>query len=103
MRGHKTVLSSDDVKVTVRAFDEIHATANESGRNVARIYDTVGDDHLEVVGDTARLYRRSGTELDLLYEAIGFEVVKARRDQGGDDTTDIGEHAFDLLLHGWDE
>ena len=50
LKSHKTVLVNPNVKVTVRAFDEIHATASESGFDVARIYDTVGDDHLEVEG-----------------------------------------------------
>ncbi len=101
-RAHKTQLVGEEVEVIVRAFDVVHATASESGFDVARIYDTSGDDHLEVDGDTVRLYRRSGSELDLLYEAIGFERVKAYS-TAGDDTTDIGEHDFDLLLNGWDE
>ena len=101
-RAHKTLLVGAEVEVTVRAFDIVHATASESGFDVARIYDTSGDDHLEIDGDTARLYRRRGTELDLLYEAIGFERVKAYS-TAGDDTTDIGEHDFDLLLNDWDE
>ncbi len=99
-RSHKTVLSSDNVKVTVRLYDEVHATAGGEGYNVARIYDTSGDDLLEVAGDTARLY--TGTQLDLLYEAIGFDRVKAYSSAGGADTTDIGEHTIDLYLDGWD-
>ncbi|MHB8899143.1 MAG: hypothetical protein ACYC6Y_10395, partial [Thermoguttaceae bacterium] len=100
-KSHKTQLVSTSVNVSVRAFDEVHATADQSGFDVARISDTTGDDHLEVAGDTARLYHRIGTELDLLYEAIGFERVKAYSTEG-DDTTDIGDHSIDLLLYGWD-
>lgn len=37
----------------------------------------------------------------LIYEAIGFERVKAYREQGND-TSDIGDHTIDLLLYGWD-
>jgi hypothetical protein len=102
-KSHKTQLVSPGVKVTARAFDEVHATADDdTGLNVARIYDTLGDEHLDVEGDTARLYRRIGTELDLFYEAIGFERVKAYSTEGND-TTDIQDHTIDLLLYGWDE
>jgi parallel beta helix pectate lyase-like protein/caspase domain-containing protein/pre-peptidase/CARDB protein len=100
-KSHKTVLVSPQAKITVRAFDEVHATANESGFDVARIYDTEGDEHLEVSGDTARLYRRNGSELDLIYAAIGFERVKAYSTDG-DDTKDIQDHTLELLLYGWD-
>ncbi len=101
-KGHKTKLESESFDLTVRSFDEVHATAGQSGFDVARIYDTVGNDHLEASGDIACLYRRSGAELDLFYEAIGFDRVKAYCTEG-DDTTDIGEHSFELLLDGWEE
>ena len=98
----RTKLVGQHVEVTVRAFDEVHATASESGFDIARIYDTSGDEHLEVSGDTARLYRRNGTELDLIYAAIGFERVKAYSTEG-DDTTDIQPYTIDLHLYDWDE
>lgn len=101
-KSHKTQLVSDDVKVTVRAFDQVYATASETGFDVARISDTSGDDHLVVEDDTVRLYRNNDGKLELLYEAVAFERVKAYS-TGGDDTTDIGEHEIDLLLFGWDE
>ena len=101
-KGHKTVLVSPQAKVTVRAFDEAHATAGESGFDVARLYDNIGDDHLEVSGDSVRLYRRNGIELDLIYQALGFERVKAYSTEG-EDTKDIQAHTIDLLLNGWDE
>ena len=101
LRSHKAQLAGEDVKITARTFDHVYATASEGGFDIVRIYDTAGDEHLEVAGDTARLYRRNGAELDLLYEAIGFERVKAHRTQGND-TSDIGEHTMDLLFYGWD-
>jgi hypothetical protein len=101
-RSHKTQLVGQDVKVTARAFDEVHATASESGFDVARVYDTTGDDHLEIDGDTARLYRQNGDELDLLYEAVAFERVKAYRSEGND-TKNVRPHSIDLLLYGWDQ
>ncbi len=101
-RSHKAQLISSDVRVTVRSFDRVHAAAGESGLDVARIYDTPGDEHLEVAGNTARLYRRIGDDLDLLYEAVAFERVKCYRTKG-DDTKDVKDHSIDLILNGWDE
>jgi hypothetical protein len=101
-KSHKTVLVSPEAKITARAFDEAHATAGEDGFDVARLYDTTGDDHLEVSGNSARLYRYNGTELDLIYAAIGFERVKAYSTEG-DDTKNIQDHSIDLILNGWDE
>ena len=100
-KSHKTVLVSPDARITVRAFDAAHAVAEAGGLDVARMYDTSADEHLEVSGDTARLYRKSGNEMALLYEAIGFERVKAYSTEG-DDSKDIQQHAIDLLLTGWD-
>ena len=60
------------------------------------------DEHLEIAGDTIRFYRRNGTELDLMYEALGFERAKVRRTTG-DDTKDIQAHNIDLYLYNWDE
>ena len=101
-KSHKTQLVGANVKITARTFDEVHATASETGFDVARIYDTSGDDLLEVEGNTARLYRYVESELDLLYEAVAFERVKTYSTEG-DDTTDIQDHTIDLILNGWDE
>ena len=101
-KNHKTQLVGKEVKVTVRAFDEVHATASESGFDVARVYDTAGDEHLEIDGDTVRLHRRDGDELELLYEAVAFGLLKANSTEG-DDFSDIGDTNMVLLLYGWDE
>ena len=99
-KSHKTKLVSDTVTVTARAFDEVHATASEGGFDVARIYDTPLDDHFEFAGDVARLYRRIGTELKLLYEATSFDRVKAYRTIG-EDTRNVLDHTFELIENGW--
>ena len=101
-RSHKTQLVGAEVKITVRAFDQVYANASESGFDVARIYDTTGDDHLEVEGSTARLYRRVGDDLELLYEVVAFERAKCYS-TGGNDTTDVQDHVVDLHLYDWDE
>ena len=100
-KGHKTQLVGADVKITVRAFDQVYANASESGYDVARIYDAAGDERLEVEGDTARLYRYSDDELVLMYEAVAFERVKAYR-SGSNDTKSVEDHSFELYLYGWD-
>jgi hypothetical protein len=102
LKSHKSQLVAQDVNITVRSFDTVYADANQSGVDVARIYDTQGNDHLEVAGDIARLYRRNGNGLELLYETIAIERVKAYRTTGSD-TQDIQEHMLELLLYGWDE
>ena len=103
-KSHKTVLVNPNVKITARAFDEAHATADQGGFDVARIYDTAGDEYLEVIGNTASLYRKIDTELDLMYAAIGFERVKAYSTEG-DDTKkdDEKDAALELILVDWDE
>jgi hypothetical protein len=101
-KSHKTELVSAGAKVTARAFDEVHATASESGFDVARTYDTLKDEHFECEGDTARLYRNLGAELDLLYEVIAFERVKVYS-TGGNDTKDVRDHTFELFFSGFGE
>ncbi|MDI9444635.1 MAG: hypothetical protein QM844_10760, partial [Planctomycetota bacterium] len=101
-KSHKTELVKAGVTVTARAFDEVHATASEGGFDVARIYDTTGDDHFECEGDTARLFRRVGTQLDLLYEVIAFERVKVFG-SGGNDTKDVRDHTFELFFTNFGE
>jgi glutamine cyclotransferase len=96
-KSHKTELVKAGVTVTARAFDEVHATASESGFDVARIYDTTKDDHFECEGGTARLFRKLGTQLDLLYEVIAFERVKVYG-SGGNDTKDVRDHTFELFF-----
>ncbi len=102
LKSHKSGLVAERIDVTVRGFDTVHAEADQQGLDIARIYDTSGNDHLEVAGNTARLYRRNGDSLELLYEAIAVERVKAYRSTG-DDTRDIQDHTLDLLLYGWDQ
>ena len=102
-RSHKTVLVSPQAKVTVRVFDEVHATSGESQEDVARIYDTVSDERLLIEGEMASLYRWIDPELELMYETIGFYRVKAYSSEG-DDKRDERAHTIDeLLLTGWDE
>jgi hypothetical protein len=98
-KGHKTELVAQDVSVVARAFDEVHGVAGQGGVNVARVYDTAGSDHFEFIGDTASVYRRIGTALDLIYSAKGFDTVKAQSD-AGTDTVDEQVHTYELIKRG---
>jgi hypothetical protein len=100
-RRHKTVLVNPTVKVTARRFDEVHASASQTGFDVAEVYDTPQDEHFEFDGNAVRMYQRRGDELDLLYEAIAFERVRAYRSEGTDTKAEM-DHTFELYLYGWD-
>jgi hypothetical protein len=79
-RSHKTTfrsLESSDFELTVRAFEEVHAEAVFGGDDIGKMHDTAGDDHLTATGDNAQMYRNNGGILDLLYQVIAFERVKA--------------------------
>ena len=105
-RSHKTMMYGTDgtgveYKITARAFDEIHATANavDGGFDFAKLHDTGGDDHLELTPGRAALSRKlSGGATDLLYEMLGFERVKAYGYEGGNDTVDLRDTPGDDLL-----
>ena len=75
-RSHKSTFQSDQMDITVRGFDEVHAQAVFGGNDIAKLHDTAGDDHLAASGNTARMWQNGGA-LDLLYEAIAFERVNA--------------------------
>jgi sugar lactone lactonase YvrE len=101
-RNHKTQLVSSQATVVARSFDEAHATASEGGWDVARLYGTPNPEHLEVDDDTVRLFARNGEELDLMYEAIGFEAVKVYLDDE-DTGRPLPPYKYNLLLYGWDD
>ena len=73
----------DVYKVTARKFEHRQAVADffNGGEDIAKIWDTPGDDVLKADylpdGDTwATLSTVDGEETDELYEAIAFEIVK---------------------------
>lgn len=103
-RGHKTEMydertKGDDYILTVRAFDEVYAHATEGGYDKAKLHDTSGDDLFEAAGNMGRMSTQK-TEMDLLYEAIDFEFVKAYHSQG-DDHADVADVVdFELYYEG---
>jgi hypothetical protein len=79
-RSHKSTfrsLDDDSMDVTVRGFDEVHAEAVHGGVDIGKMHDTAGNNHLTGTGDNAQMYINDGGSLDLLYELIAFETVKA--------------------------
>ena len=85
-------------------FESVSAEATQGGYDKAKLWDTGVDDLLQATGDQVKLSRNAG-DLDLLYEVMAFEFVKARSINGGNDTTaDDGTVTVDLVLEGeWDK
>lgn len=103
-RGHKTEIYDEktkgkDYQLTVRAFDEVYAHATEGGYDKAKLHDTAGDEQFEASGNTARMMT-TRTELELLYEAVDFEFVKAYRSEGTDKAVVADDIAFELYYYG---
>ncbi|MHB8900228.1 MAG: hypothetical protein ACYC6Y_15875, partial [Thermoguttaceae bacterium] len=79
-RSHKSTFRSLDdasMNVTVRAFDEVHARATHGGADIGKMHDTAGNNYLSGTGNHAEMSINDGGPLDLLYEVIAFETVKA--------------------------
>ena len=100
-RGHKVQMydpttNGDVYNLAVRAFDEVHAHATQGGYDRAKLHDTAGDELFDVTGNTARMSTQKA-EMELLYEAVDFEFVKAYRSQGND-RTEVAEE-FDFVLN----
>ena len=103
-RAHKTEMydletKGDVFKLTARAFDEVHAEAVQGGNDKAKLHDTASDDVLEAKGNSARLLT-TRTELELLYDAMAFEFVKAYGTEGSDRADAADELDFDLYYDG---
>ena len=97
-RSHKTTMIGSGYSITARYFDEVYAEANSGGYDKAKFHDTAGDDILharEIDGETWAQLAVNGTTEDMLYEALGFEFVRAYHTDGND-TVDRTE-AFDWL------
>ncbi|MGB4727703.1 MAG: hypothetical protein WBH86_09880, partial [Thermogutta sp.] len=89
------VTNGERYRITVRYFDEVYVKAGEGstpslGTDKAALWDTAGDNLLEVVGDMIRLYRwvpSSGARV-LTHQVELFETVKLRDSVGGEDRID---------------
>jgi pre-peptidase len=103
-RAHKTQMYDLDTRgdvynLTVRAADEVHAKATEGGYDKAKLHDTIGDDLFEASGNVASLSTMKA-QMELLYEAIGFEFVKAYSSEGTDRAKETAPIDFNLAYEG---
>ncbi len=92
-KSHKSTfrsLDDDALDMTVRAFDEVYAESVNGGSDIGKMHDTAGDDHLTGTGDNAQMYINDAGTLDLLYEVVAFDTVKAYWSTGTN-TKDIVE------------
>ena len=101
--SHKAEFFNNDFEITARRFENVKATSTPGSGDIAKFRDTTGDDHLIFDETSARMYTKNGEELELLYEALAFDLVKTYR-SSGNDTTDVAESVEDYLKldEGWD-
>lgn len=82
-RSHKTVFSGPGFDMTLRQWQTIHAFAENGGYDVAKLHDTSGNDVVRTAEDWGSLsVDQPGGRL--LYNALGFDVVKAYHSKGND-------------------
>ena len=80
------------------------AQPTERRKVTAKLHDTHGDDVLEVGEDWGSLSSMaSGEDLELLYAAYGFDIVKGYHTEGNDRAPDPEAVDFLLLDGGWEE
>ncbi|NUQ64345.1 MAG: SBBP repeat-containing protein [Pirellulales bacterium] len=88
-----------------KGFDKVfaYATAADAAGVVDRAYlnDTPGNDHLQAASDWAKLYANDGS-LDLLYQATGFDLVRAYHTTGTDTSHVMPEVKFLQPIGTWD-
>lgn len=83
-RSHKTLFWGPGFDMTMRGWENVSAHAENGGDDVAKLHDTSGDDVILTGDDWASLSTVKDEELDLLYQAYGFELVKGYHSEGKD-------------------
>ena len=83
-RSHKTLFWGPGFDMTLRGWENVIAHSENGGDDWAKLHDTLGDDVVLTGDDWASLSTVNDNELDLLYAAYGFEVVKAYHTEGHD-------------------
>ncbi|MDD4266796.1 MAG: Ig-like domain-containing protein [Thermoguttaceae bacterium] len=100
-RSHKTVFSGPGFDMTLRQWQTIHAFAENGGYDVAKLHDTSGNDVVRTAEDWGSLsVDQPGGRL--LYDALGFDVVKAYHSKGNDKAPDPDVVDFLMLDGDWD-
>ncbi len=101
-RPHKTVFTGSSFDITLRGWEVLHAYAENGGYDVAKLHDTEGND-VVLTGDAwASLSTLSEDDLILLYDAFGFERVKAYHSDGTDTAPDCDAVDYLLLDGEWE-
>lgn len=104
-RPHKAqlfdqVTDGDVYHITAWRFDEYHSSATPGGRDKAKLWDTVHDDLLNADSQGAAMSRDIG-QLDLLYEVLAFDMVKANGFGGGTNRREISDPlGWELVFDG---
>ncbi len=98
------MMDNDDPKnpgsaysITARRFNYTTAIGGQGGFDIAKLWDTLDDDHFTTSGDTAAMYC---PDTELLYDAVAFDKVVFNHVFGGDDTVDEDSHDF-ILSQYW--
>ena len=109
LKSHKSEIvdletKGEVYKITARGFDLVHADGSQGEEyDRVKIWETPRDNHLEAAGNWARFHAQKA-ELEMTYDILAFEFVKARASTGGNDTANVIEPlGLDLLFEdGWD-
>ncbi|MHB8900761.1 MAG: DUF4114 domain-containing protein, partial [Thermoguttaceae bacterium] len=83
-------------RITAQRFDQYYSQATPGGGDKAKLWDTTGDDRLEVGQNWAK-FSHDGPDNDLLYHVLAYDMVKANGLQGGTNTQRVQENC-DMLL-----
>ena len=82
-------------EITARKFDQISAHGGSGVRDIAKFWDTLGDDRFVAEGDRAAMY---GPGNELIYDVLAFEQANINRVYGGSDTIEKNPPVnFDLI------
>ena len=82
-------------EIIARKFDHITAHGGTGVRDIAKFWDTLGDDRFVADGDRAAMY---GPGNELIYDVLAFEQVNINRVYGGNDTIEKNPPInFDLV------
>ncbi len=103
-RSHKTTMIGSDYSLTARYFDEVYGEAKNGGNDKAKFHATAADDLLhakEIDGKTWAQLAVSGTPEDMLYEALGFEMVRAYESEGDDKVDRAEDYQWLYLDDDW--
>ncbi|NLS94597.1 MAG: hypothetical protein GXX96_20775 [Planctomycetaceae bacterium] len=103
-RNHKTLFWGPGFDMTFRRWEKVVAHSENGGYDVAKFHDTLGDDVVLTGNQWTSLSTLTDGELDAIYTAYGFDLVKAYHTEGHDKSPDPATVDFLMLddANGWD-